>query len=198
MKDTREHILNMSFELFLQKSFKEVTMKEIVEKTGLSKGAFYHYFDSKEQIYLEVINQAFSSLIYVDFSRFDKSSLCRFYHNYLEYMDQIYTSFQRSSNGDTFDLNYYSLIFDALRIFPDFKERMLKSSEEEMDAWKAIIHDARVSGEIQSPMSDEEIASVFVHTNSGIGMNNMMIGKSETTTAQLKVLWDSLYTQIKA
>jgi TetR/AcrR family transcriptional repressor of nem operon len=198
MKDTRDHIIKVSFGLFLQKSFKEVTMKEIVEKTGLSKGAFYHYFDSKEQIYLEIINQAFSSLIYVDYSRFSKTSLYNFYHDYIDYLNRIYDSFTSSSNGDSFDLNYYSLIFDALRLFPNFKDKMIESSGQELDAWKAVVHIAKENGEIKSSMSNEEIASIFVHTNSGIGMNNMMIGKSETSTSLLIELWDSFYLQIKA
>jgi len=47
MSDTKTHILMVSLKLFLQKNFKEVTMKEIVKETGLSKGAFYHYFDQE-------------------------------------------------------------------------------------------------------------------------------------------------------
>jgi TetR/AcrR family transcriptional regulator, transcriptional repressor for nem operon len=198
MKDTRDHIINVSFGLFLQKSYKEVTMKEIVEKTGLSKGAFYHYFDSKEQIYLEIINQAFSSLIYVDYNKFSKTSLYNFYHDYIDYLNRVYDSFKRSCNGDSFDLNYYSLIFDALRLFPEFKEKVIESSKQELDSWRTIIQVARENGEIKSSMNDEEIAGIFVHTNSGIGMNNMMIGKSETTTGILIELWDSFYLQIKA
>ncbi len=42
--NTREHILKVSLYLFLQKGFKEVTMREIVEKSEMSKGAIYHYF----------------------------------------------------------------------------------------------------------------------------------------------------------
>jgi len=198
MKDTRNHIINVSFGLFLQKSYKEVTMKEIVEKTELSKGAFYHYFDSKEQIYLEIINQAFSSLIYVDYSKFSRTSLYDFYHDYINYFNRVYDSFKRSYDGDSFDLNYYSLIFDALRLFPEFKKKMMESSKQETDSWNAIIQTARKNGEIKSSMSNEEIAGIFVHTNSGIGMSNMMIGKSETTTGILIELWDSFYLQIKA
>ena len=56
MNQTKEHIITVACELFLQKSFKEVTMKEIVKQTGLSKGAFYHYFESKEQLFQEVLD----------------------------------------------------------------------------------------------------------------------------------------------
>ncbi len=59
MSDTKAHILMVSLKLFLQKNFKEVTMKEIVEETGLSKGAFYHYFESKEKLFYEIIDYFF-------------------------------------------------------------------------------------------------------------------------------------------
>lgn len=198
MKDTKEHILKVSFSLFLQKSFKEVTMKEIVEKTGMSKGAFYHYFDSKEQIFLEIIQYAFSSMIDVDYSRFNQKSLHGFYRDYIDYLNRSYEAFKNTDDtGRSFDFNYYSLIFDAIRLFPDFKDKMLLSSEVELKAWESVIAAARKAGEIQSSMSNEQIANVFIHTNSGIGMNNMMIGRSDTTASSLLTLWDSFYDQIK-
>ncbi|MDR3129397.1 MAG: TetR/AcrR family transcriptional regulator [Tannerellaceae bacterium] len=51
MKEVKEHILKTALTLFLQKSFKEVIMNDIVEKTGMSKGAFYHYYSSKEKVF---------------------------------------------------------------------------------------------------------------------------------------------------
>ena len=50
-KDNRHHILATAFKLFFQKGYKEVTMSELVKESGLSKGAFYHYFNSKEELY---------------------------------------------------------------------------------------------------------------------------------------------------
>lgn len=198
MKDTKEHILRISFGLFLQKSFKEVTMKEIVEKTGLSKGAFYHYFDSKEQIFIEIIHYAFDSVLNIDFSKLNSKSLSAFYHDYILYMDRTYASFQSElEDGHSFDLNYYSLIYDAIRMFPEFKSKMIASNNTELESWINIIHTAKANGEISSSMEDIQIANVFIHTNSGVGMNNIMIGKSEKTTKDLLSIWDSFYTQLK-
>lgn len=55
MADLKEHILETAQKLFLQKGFKGVTMNELVEAAGLTKGAFYHYFKSKEQVFEEVV-----------------------------------------------------------------------------------------------------------------------------------------------
>ncbi|MDZ7606515.1 MAG: helix-turn-helix domain-containing protein [Cyclobacteriaceae bacterium] len=51
MTDSRAHILTTAFQLFFKKGYKEVTMSELVKESGLSKGAFYHYFSSKEELY---------------------------------------------------------------------------------------------------------------------------------------------------
>ncbi len=199
MKDTKKHIQNVSFRLFLKKSFKEVTMKEIVEKTGMSKGAFYHYYDSKEQIFLEIINSTFSSFLYTDYSKLSQNSLCDFYHDYIHYLNRMYENFQEVNGQDTdFDMNYYSLIFDAMRIFPHFRDKMIQSSKDELEAWTHIIRDARASGEIRSPMTDEQIAGIFIHTISGIGMSNMIAVQNEETTQSLLNLWDAFYAQLKA
>jgi Transcriptional regulator len=198
MKDTREHILNTAFMLFLHKSYKEVTLKEIVEKSGLSKGAFYHYFSSKEQIFLEIVNNAFVTLVDVDFSRFSKNSLREFYHDYLNYYKEMNDSLLAASNGGySFDLNYYSIIFDAMRLFAEFRDKMVESNQKEMEFWKAIIRMAKEKGEIRSSMSDEDIANIFIYTNGGIGMNNILFGKVENLAGELQLLWDSFYSQIK-
>ncbi len=57
MTDTKDHILRTAFSFFIKKSYKAVTMSDLEKATGLTKGAFYHYFKSKEEIYIEVIDK---------------------------------------------------------------------------------------------------------------------------------------------
>ena len=74
MSETKEHILKVSFLLFLQKNFKDVTMNEIVEKTGMSKGAFYHYFKSKEELFEDIINEYYLNEWVIDYDKLNKDS----------------------------------------------------------------------------------------------------------------------------
>lgn len=57
--DSRELIIQKSFVLFLKNGIKEVSINEIIQSCDLSKGAFYHHFESKEQVYMEVLNRFF-------------------------------------------------------------------------------------------------------------------------------------------
>lgn len=52
--DTRGLILKTALQLFLKKGYKDVTYNDLIEKTGLSKGAIYHHFTSKEDLLASV------------------------------------------------------------------------------------------------------------------------------------------------
>src|SRR6185312_10070198 len=54
LPDTRTTILKAALLLFLEKGYKNVSYQDLVKKTGLSKGAIYHYFDSKETLLMSV------------------------------------------------------------------------------------------------------------------------------------------------
>lgn len=56
---TKELIREKAYQLFAEKGFKEVTMKDICELTGLSRGGLYRHYEGTEQIFLEIVN-AFS------------------------------------------------------------------------------------------------------------------------------------------
>ncbi|HYE11026.1 MAG TPA: TetR/AcrR family transcriptional regulator [Patescibacteria group bacterium] len=198
MKNTREHILNVAFHLFLQKSFKEVTLKDIVEKTGLSKGAFYHYFTSKEQLFLELVNHVFTSVLEIPFEKFSKESLYHFYIDYVNYYVENLKQQNKSGEDSAPSFNYISLIFDAIKLFPDFQEKLLLSKQVQLNAWKEIIHEARNKGEIQSPMNDEQIANMFINSSGGVEMNSIFEGSSEDIGRNLLNLWDSFYMGLKA
>lgn len=55
-QNTIANILAAAATLFVEKNYAEVTMEQIALASGVSKGAIYHHFPSKEQLYLELIH----------------------------------------------------------------------------------------------------------------------------------------------
>ncbi len=65
--DRRERILDNASELFAAKGYHGTTIDEIVQATGIAKGTFYIYFDSKEELLVEVIKRLIeSTLVKID------------------------------------------------------------------------------------------------------------------------------------
>ena len=59
---TKVAIRKAALKLFVQKGFKDVTMKDICETTGLSRGGLYMHYGNTKQIFADVINEIMSSL----------------------------------------------------------------------------------------------------------------------------------------
>jgi AcrR family transcriptional regulator len=51
---TRARLLDAAKGVFEDAGFLDARISDIAERAGLSHGSFYHYFDSKEEIFLEV------------------------------------------------------------------------------------------------------------------------------------------------
>jgi AcrR family transcriptional regulator len=51
---TRARLLEAAKEVFEEDGFLEARISDIAKRAGLSHGSFYHYFDSKEEVFREV------------------------------------------------------------------------------------------------------------------------------------------------
>jgi len=202
MVGSKEYIIQVASLLFLQKNFKEVTMKEIVDKTGMSKGAFYHYFASKEQLFQEVLDYFFQNVAH-NYESYSKESFKQYYNDFISdtiNLTQRYAQkFSVEMNETSITMNYFSLIFDALKLFPDFKKKVIAGYEDELNHWEAAVKRARLSGEIRSDFTDREIGEIFMYLSDGVGMHYIIHGNEvENIVKPFKALWDKFYDQIKA
>ena len=49
-KNTKGKIVSAAWELFYEQGYNDTTIEEIVERSGTSRGSFYHYFDGKDSL----------------------------------------------------------------------------------------------------------------------------------------------------
>ena len=55
-EDKKNQILDAAFSVFVEKGYSETTMDDIVCKSKMSKGAIYHYYNSKKELFLSLID----------------------------------------------------------------------------------------------------------------------------------------------
>ncbi len=55
-KDTKKKILDSAFNVFVSNGYNDTTMSHIVKESGLSKGAIYHYYSSKKELFASLID----------------------------------------------------------------------------------------------------------------------------------------------
>ncbi|MBA1334932.1 MAG: Transcriptional regulator, AcrR family [Firmicutes bacterium] len=59
----KNELVEIAEKLFLEKGYEETSVDDILNASGLSKGGFYHYFKSKEEVLAESINNLAESLL---------------------------------------------------------------------------------------------------------------------------------------
>ncbi|GGJ76515.1 AcrR family transcriptional regulator [Anoxybacillus voinovskiensis] len=62
-KRRKEKFLETAMKLFAEKGYHTTSIQDIVEAWGISKGAFYHHFSSKEELMLEIVRYHFEKLM---------------------------------------------------------------------------------------------------------------------------------------
>jgi AcrR family transcriptional regulator len=197
--ESKEKILNVAFNLFLQKGYRDVSLKEIVSEVGLTKGAFYHYFDGKEQLFTEVIDNYFLSLSEHIYEQVPKVHLEMFLTGYQKVLNEQIDRLSRDiERGGSISLSYYFFAFDALRILPDFGDKMQAIRLGEELTWIEVIDNAKTSGEIQSYVDSQEIAKLFISTKDGTGMQVILENRLKQLSKEITTVWSSLYKLIKA
>ena len=63
-KQTYEHILQTAEQLLTTCSYEELSISEVCNKAGVSKGGFYHHFSSKDQIIAVLIGRQMQEHVY--------------------------------------------------------------------------------------------------------------------------------------
>ena len=49
-RNTKGKIITAAWDLFYEQGYEDTTIEEIIEKSGTSKGSFYHYFEGKDAL----------------------------------------------------------------------------------------------------------------------------------------------------
>jgi len=199
MTPTKEHIILTAFRLFLQKGYKEVTMSMLVKSTGLSKGAFYHYFENKEQLFIETLDNLFFSI-----SPFSNEIVVNPDVSFLEYMKMHIENVKKMATmiasyvgEESSGMGYYRLMLDVANYAPDFQQKIDDSNQYELAFWKKIVENGINKGEIKEDIDMELLASHFQWLQDGIALNSIFAGNPKTLYKNLEKAFNQLYQCIK-
>lgn len=177
-------------------------MREIVEKSELSKGAVYHYFESKEQLFTEIVEQFIFTLHYETFHDLPSTTLKEFYQTFLQRIVKNVSNLRKlpiippDQEDSKLGFNYYTIVTDAFKMIPKIREKFIAMEAAERASWENAVSGAIESGEIRTAMRADQIASIYMFTNDGIGMRVLTGGNVRELGPQLSQLWDSFYADL--
>ncbi len=192
MTSTKEHILFTALKLILKKGYANVTMNELVGASGLSKGAFYHYFKSKDQIYYETLEKYFFSymasfdLTYNEAQSF-KSNLFQVFTMFIEFASEI----ESMIGPENPMISYYHTLLESAIRSDDIKTKVSNYYEFWMKSISGWIEIAQSNKEID-PNLDPEILSKHI---GGLMEGVMIIYSFQNKEKNLEKYFNEIFYQ---
>jgi len=163
MLETKDFIIKTAFILFLKKGYKAVTMHDLERETGLTKGAFYHYFKSKEDIFIAVIDDYHLSQKGNSPSEFENhSSLAEFIDFQINEITLRISNLRSQTDIEDPDPFFISLIIEARKYYPGFTEKTKKHSKATINIWENKIREAQLNKEIKKEIDAVILAETMI------------------------------------
>jgi len=185
--DTRQHILDVGYQLVVAKGFTSVGLSELLKTADVPKGSFYHYFKSKEQ--------------------FGEALIQDYFHHYLERINSLLEHgegngyqrvtdyFSRWLNVENGSCNAHKCLVVKLSaevsdLSPSMREALLRGANQVIVAISQCIASGMEDGSIQAGDSNA-LAQTLYHLWLGASLmsklNQDQVGLEQAlvTTKQL-------------
>ncbi len=182
-EETKSRIYASAIELMEQRGFGNFTIEDISKKAGVSVGAFYHYFESKNDILAEIFYRAddyFSTHVVNSFS---KSSVPE---QVVEYFDH-YAKFNVASGVETTQ----QLFNPKIKFFVEEGRPMLQILDD-------LIHKGQEKGEIRRDADAKELVSYLLVMARGIVFEWSLYDGNYDLEAKMHKYMEMLVATVKA
>ena len=150
-EETVQKILDASLKLFLEKGYEETTVLDILsEMGGLTRGAFYHHFKSKEEVF-----DALCEKLFYESNPFEKAKS----HKELNGLEKL--KFVLKTSFDETEHHQLSMASMQLMGSPAFLKKLIESNQELSPMYQELIEEGIQDSSIKSEQP-KLLADLFV------------------------------------
>lgn len=151
-RNTKGKIINAAWDLFYEQGYEDTTVEEIIEKSGTSKGSFYHYFEGKDAL--------LGSLSYIFDEEYSKLQ-----NNFPKEM----SSFEKllylnrelfSIIEDRIDIDLLTRLYST-QLITKGEKHLLDNKRLYYKLLRQIVAEGQKNGELTDSMSANEIVKIY-------------------------------------
>ena len=157
---THQRINRIALRLFNKEGFDRVTVDEICKRAGVSKGTFYVYFNSKQQVILDIFSKSDETY---DAYFVDELAIIVNPVEKLWLLGRKALSYMEGLGVDVMQITYRARF--------TFNKRDSTLPTESRSLYKivlALVQDAQTKGYMRSDLSSDEVAHMIFHCVGGI------------------------------
>ncbi|MGH8225404.1 MAG: TetR/AcrR family transcriptional regulator [Gammaproteobacteria bacterium] len=160
--DAKERLMAASTELTWQKGYNAVTVDAICERAGVKKGSFYHFFESKAELAIAAMENAWQTR-----SRPNLDAVFSASNPPLErlrlYFDGLYQMQleMRQTQGHALGCPFFSLSMESGGLDPEVWEASRSYLRRKSKYIEAAIRDAQAEGVVDVDSTEEAVQGIW-------------------------------------
>jgi TetR/AcrR family transcriptional regulator, transcriptional repressor for nem operon len=194
MSETREYIIDQAYRLFLNRSYEAVSISEISKAIGFTKGALYHHFKNKEELFKAVIDKYLPIEKY--FAPAEDITFKAFIEVTIKSAEEIVHNIY-SNKPEFIPLTLLALYIDAFRHYPEFAKGKDRLIQGELKKIKGILIKSIEKEEIRKDINPDYMAMNFLSLTTGIAGNLIQNNSPELAIDMLRNQLYELYKIMK-
>lgn len=166
--ETKNHIKQTAAILFAEKGFKHVTMKDICEISGLSRGGLYRHYDSTEQIFTEIV-ETFLKIQDDVFNKDIKSG-----KSASVILNNIFLKYQQEMLDSKSSLSLAIYEYYSDKSFDDSENPLSKQYIASFNSWNRLLEYGIETGEFRK-VDIKSIFNLIIFFYQGIRMYSQLV-----------------------
>jgi AcrR family transcriptional regulator len=191
-EEKRAAILEGALQIFADKGYAATTIDDIVRRLGMSKGAIYNYFSSKEDMYAQIMDGRMNRLVASLRGGFEQEAAAA---PKLRYLIQRLTSqpLEDLRRLLSFHLEYS---LHASRN-GELKASLQKHADAALSFMAELIAEGQRRGEFRPEVDARLAASMFWALRDGIALDVLSDGEQEQYAALMSGMEDMLFRYLQ-
>jgi AcrR family transcriptional regulator len=171
--ERREQILTAALKLFASKGLSAARISDLSKSTGISQGLVYHYYSSKEELFISLVDTAIEKMNTAAIN-LEKLSLSA-KEKIILAVDSLLKGFKGNANTS----DYYFLITQTALSdeFPKEAKDIIRSKNNiKYDVMMRIFKQGQEEGTVKDHQVSE-MATLFFSTMNGLALNKAIYGE---------------------
>ncbi len=160
MKETKDKIILKALQYFAENDYQSVSLNSIAEGIGITKGGIYHYFSSKDELYMECLITVFERVREFSIDAMSEDASLEEVLTYLFSFNNIFQGMAESLNIDFLNnyLDYSYLMFVGIKKFPKIAEMVTTIYGEMQQGLEFMFIDQQGKGVIKKEINCKLLA----------------------------------------
>lgn len=195
LMETKELIIETAFIAFVDYGYDRVSLNQIIKSTGLTKGAFYHYFSSKDELITEVMHTYFFKHLQntMDFVEVENQSFRERMNIVLNNALNIDIRLKSDPKRELGKDDFLKLLWESMNLNEEMKKMNHQYQMNIIKLMTRVIESGKRENAVREDIDAESVAKMMVSSVRGSIMMSNQLSKNESED----ILKDNMNTIIE-